>query len=353
MRLDDQFRLLEPVGLVDFQPVDETLMADTDEESSAADDADVSRYGMVRLTPLGLYGLRARLLESGLTAPAVGDLADKGANALLDGTAAFRRPLPGPRPEQWLARREPLAAARELLAAARGGDAGAPLRRLHCQQALSLVGLEAEPRCARSSTTPNWADSRGSGSPNTAPPMCPAVRGDDLLAHHRHDRRAARRRGQLRRAAGAGRGPRPATPAASSPRPGASTTRPLRTSWRRWAASTPTRRSPRSPQGRVQGTLATRRLSEPGRAEGGFPTRPRGGARSSARGASTRPPAPGRSFPVPGVASVPRPPEGGVPPSPGPGRGAPSRSRRGRPVPHPKTLGPVAESLRISWNRVR
>ncbi|MER7688564.1 hypothetical protein [Streptomyces sp. NPDC097610] len=145
MRLDDQFRLLEPVGLVDFQPVDETLMADTDEESPAADDADVSRYGMVRLTPLGLYGLRARLLESGLTAPAVGDLADKGADALLDGTAAFPPTAARAETEQWLARREPLPAARELLAAARGGDGGAPLRRLHCQQALSLVGLEAEP----------------------------------------------------------------------------------------------------------------------------------------------------------------------------------------------------------------
>ncbi|MFF1746984.1 hypothetical protein [Streptomyces mirabilis] len=146
MRLDDQFRLLEPVGLVDFQPVDETLMADTDEEfSAAADDADVSRYGMVRLTPLGLYGLRARLLESGLSAPAVGDLADKGADALLDGTAAFPPTAAQAETEQWLARREPLPAARELLAAARGGDAGAPLRRLHCQQALSLVGLEAEP----------------------------------------------------------------------------------------------------------------------------------------------------------------------------------------------------------------
>ena len=39
----------------------------------------------------------------------------------------------------------PCAAARELLAAARGADTGAPLRRLRCQQALSLVGTEAEP----------------------------------------------------------------------------------------------------------------------------------------------------------------------------------------------------------------
>lgn len=146
MKLDDQFRLLEPVGLVEYQPVDEALMADSDEEPAAqVDDTDVSRYGMVRLTPLGLYGLRARLLEAGFTAPAVGDLADKGADALLDGTATFPQRAAQAETEQWLARREPLAAVRELLAAARGLDAGAPLRRLRCQQALSLVGAEAEP----------------------------------------------------------------------------------------------------------------------------------------------------------------------------------------------------------------
>ncbi|MGW3116113.1 hypothetical protein ACWDBW_03020 [Streptomyces sp. NPDC001107] len=149
MRLDDQFRLLEPVGLVEYQPVDEALMAEPDdaaaEPAARADDTDVSRYGMVRLTPLGLYGLRARLLEAGLTAPAVGDLVDKGADALLDGTATFPQAAAQAETEQWLARREPLAAARELLAAARGLDAGAPLRRLRCQQALSLVGAEAEP----------------------------------------------------------------------------------------------------------------------------------------------------------------------------------------------------------------
>ncbi|WP_328503682.1 hypothetical protein OG828_37390 [Streptomyces sp. NBC_00457] len=146
MRLDDQFRMLAPVGLVEFQPVDEALMADADEEpASPVDDTDVSRYGMVRLTPLGLYGLRARLLEAGVEAPAVGDLADKGADALLDGTSVFPPAAAQAETEQWLARRDPLAAARELLAAARGADEGAPLRRLRCQQALSLVGAEAEP----------------------------------------------------------------------------------------------------------------------------------------------------------------------------------------------------------------
>ncbi|MFJ9036510.1 hypothetical protein ACIRF8_07955 [Streptomyces sp. NPDC102406] len=149
MRLDDQFRLLEPVGLVEFQPVDEALMAEADEvpvESvESVDEADVARYGMVRLTPLGLFGIRSRLLEAGVAAPAVGDLVDKGADMLLDGTSAFPQAAAQAEIEQWLARREPLGAARELLAAARGGDEGAPLRRLRCQQALSLVGAEAEP----------------------------------------------------------------------------------------------------------------------------------------------------------------------------------------------------------------
>ncbi|MER5221209.1 hypothetical protein [Streptomyces flaveus] len=144
MRLDDQFRLLEPAGLVDFQPVDETLMTDPDEEpATPSDETDISRYGMVRLTPLGLYGIRTRLQEGGLSAPAVGDLADKGADALLDGTSTFPPAAAQAETERWLARREPLAAARELLAAARGSDPGAPLRRLLCQQALSLVGTEA------------------------------------------------------------------------------------------------------------------------------------------------------------------------------------------------------------------
>ncbi|MEU0739750.1 hypothetical protein [Streptomyces sp. NPDC006134] len=153
MRLDEQFRLLEPAGLVEYTPVDEALLAEGEGEGgdtadgpvTTGDDMDVTRYGMVRLTPLGLYGLRARLLEAGFAAPAVGDLADKGADALLDGTAAFGPAAAQAETEQWLARREPLAAARELLAAARGSDAGAPLRRLCCQQALSLVGADAEP----------------------------------------------------------------------------------------------------------------------------------------------------------------------------------------------------------------
>ncbi|MFE7657103.1 hypothetical protein ACFU6M_30160, partial [Streptomyces bottropensis] len=109
MRLDDQFRVLEPIGLVEYQPVDEALMTDAEEVAagegpggaSAVDDTDVTRYGMVRLTPLGLYGMRARLQEAGVPAPAVGDLVDKGADALLDGTAGFPPAAAQAETEQW------------------------------------------------------------------------------------------------------------------------------------------------------------------------------------------------------------------------------------------------------------
>ncbi|WP_031072572.1 hypothetical protein [Streptomyces sp. NRRL S-118] len=147
MRLDDQFRVLEPIGLVEYTPVDEALMAEEGDAEAVAvgDDEDVSRYGLVRLTPLGLYGVRQRMLEAGVAAPAVGELADKGADALLEGVARFPEASARAETGEWLARREPLAAARELLAAAKGADPGSPLRRLHCQQALALAGAEAEP----------------------------------------------------------------------------------------------------------------------------------------------------------------------------------------------------------------
>ncbi|RSS84028.1 hypothetical protein [Streptomyces sp. WAC06614] len=159
MRLDDQFRQLEPIGLVEFRPVDEELMAEADDEELAAaagqDDEDVSRYGMVRLTPLGLYGVRARLLEAGVEAPAVGDLVDKGADVLLEVVSGYPESAAQAEIEAWLARASrdaaegtgsgPAPAVAELLAAARGADPGAPLRRLRCQQALAVAGPAAEP----------------------------------------------------------------------------------------------------------------------------------------------------------------------------------------------------------------
>ncbi|MBT2452341.1 hypothetical protein J7F03_35865 [Streptomyces sp. ISL-43] len=147
MRLDDQFRQLEPIGLVEFRPVDEELMAEADDEALAAgpvaDEEDVSRYGMVRLTPLGLYGIRARMLEAGIEAPAVGDLAGKGADVLLDAVSYYPEGAAQAEFEHWLADRPVADAVAELLAAARGADPGAPLRRLRCQQALAQAGADA------------------------------------------------------------------------------------------------------------------------------------------------------------------------------------------------------------------
>ncbi|MET8010514.1 hypothetical protein ABZU86_17550 [Streptomyces sp. NPDC005271] len=154
VRLDDQFRLLAPTGLIDYQPVDEALIEEVDGEGringpEAArpidDEEDVTRYGMVRLTPLGVYAVRSRMVEAGIDAPAVGDLADRGADVLLDALPGHPEPAAHAEAEQWLARRTPEEAARELLAAARGDDEDAPLRRLTCQQTLSLVGGAAEP----------------------------------------------------------------------------------------------------------------------------------------------------------------------------------------------------------------
>lgn len=145
MRLDDQFRLLETIGLVEYRPVDEALMAEEGEEPPPQpDDEDVSRYGLVWLTPLGLYGIRARLLE--------GDRRARGRRPRgqgCGGAARRARVLPravGARRDRAVAGPAcPADAARELLTAAEGDDGGAPLRRLHCQQALTLVGPQAEP----------------------------------------------------------------------------------------------------------------------------------------------------------------------------------------------------------------
>ncbi|GAA2989624.1 hypothetical protein [Streptomyces fulvorobeus] len=150
MRLDDQFRVLEPIGIVEYRPLDEALLTEEGEDGAApADEEDVTRYGLVKLTPLGLYGVRARMLEAGVDAPAIGDLAEKGADELLAGIGYYPEAAVRAETELWLARHGggagAVTAARELLSASRGADAGAPLRRLHCQQALALAGPEAEP----------------------------------------------------------------------------------------------------------------------------------------------------------------------------------------------------------------
>ncbi|MDH6113353.1 hypothetical protein P3T36_001766 [Kitasatospora sp. MAP12-15] len=150
--LDPMLADLAEIGMLDYQPIDPELF-DEDEEGGAElpdpseplDDDEAARFGLVRLTPLGQYGIRQWLLEEGYDAPLVGELAQGDAAALLQGIAEAANVLPEQEIRVWLAEREPLAAARELLDAARGRDRIGPLRRMLCQLALTELGSPAEP----------------------------------------------------------------------------------------------------------------------------------------------------------------------------------------------------------------
>ncbi|WP_052851854.1 hypothetical protein [Streptomyces avicenniae] len=154
LKLDDRFTTLAGTGLLDYRPVDESVLAeagDVTDVSGAADDAedpdddDMTRYGLARLTPLGLYGVRRRMLDAGVDAPAFGELADADAAALLAALPYRPEAMAREEAELWLDGRDPLPAARQLLEAARGDDPAAPGRRLGCQLVLSLLGDPAEP----------------------------------------------------------------------------------------------------------------------------------------------------------------------------------------------------------------
>ncbi|GAA1216741.1 hypothetical protein GCM10009665_03260 [Kitasatospora nipponensis] len=150
--LDPMLADLAEIGLLEYQPIDPDLF-DEDEETvieptdaaTPLDDTEAARFGLVRLTPLGQYGIRQWLLEEGYDAPLVGDHARGDALALLDGVAQAVNVLPEQEIRVWLTGREPLGAARELFEAARGEDPSAPLRRMLCQLALAELGEPAEP----------------------------------------------------------------------------------------------------------------------------------------------------------------------------------------------------------------
>ncbi|RMI46440.1 hypothetical protein [Streptomyces triticirhizae] len=153
VRLDEWFPVLAGTGIVEYRPIDDEVLGDDGEDGAPegfedigdADVDDLARYGQVRLTPLGFHGVRGRMAAAGVAVPAVGDLAGAPAGALLD---ALTERAPSDATEEaqlWLGEREPVAAARELLVAARGDDPAGPARRLGCQLALALLGAEAEP----------------------------------------------------------------------------------------------------------------------------------------------------------------------------------------------------------------
>ncbi|MFE6866817.1 hypothetical protein ACFVFS_09685 [Kitasatospora sp. NPDC057692] len=152
--LDPMLADLAELGVLEYRPIDPELFDEEDEgegrpaaqaEPAELDEAESARFGLVRLTPLGQYGIRQWLLEDGYDAPLVGDLARGDAAELLRGVSEAANVLPEEELKVWVAGREPVAAARELLAAARGIDAYAPMRRLLCHSALTLLGAPAEP----------------------------------------------------------------------------------------------------------------------------------------------------------------------------------------------------------------
>ncbi|MFD5320452.1 hypothetical protein [Streptomyces sp. NPDC127098] len=152
LKLDEQFSALVDTGLLEYEPVDESVLAEaegaeaiTEDDGEVDDTEDLARYGRARLTPLGLHAVRRRMIEAGLTAPLVGELADQDAAALLAALPYRPETAAHDEAELWLAAREPLSAARELLAAARGDDPAAPGRRLGCQLVLAMLDGRAEP----------------------------------------------------------------------------------------------------------------------------------------------------------------------------------------------------------------
>ncbi|MFJ7247201.1 hypothetical protein ACIQWA_21505 [Kitasatospora sp. NPDC098652] len=149
--LDPMLADLAELGLLEYRPIDPELFDEEEGEEPAVvgeaplDDEESARFGLVRLTPLGQYGIRQWLLEDGYDAPLVGELAQGDAAELLRGVCEAANVLPEEELRVWVVGREPEPAARELLAAARGDDAYGPLRRMLCVSALNLLGAGAEP----------------------------------------------------------------------------------------------------------------------------------------------------------------------------------------------------------------
>lgn len=154
--LDPMLQDLAAIGMVDYSPIDPTLFAEEDGTESTAlpegygtdpevDQAQAARFGLARLTPLGVHGVRQWLLEDGYQAPLVGEHAQGDAVDLLTGICASPNVLPHEEIREWLDGREPLPAAAELLAASRGNDMVAPVKRMFCGMALDYIGDAAVP----------------------------------------------------------------------------------------------------------------------------------------------------------------------------------------------------------------
>lgn len=111
--------------------------------------ADLARWGVLdgdpdgyRLTPLGVWGVRELLLADGYVAPLVGELAEGTADELVAGLTLHRAEEADEEIDLWLAGREPVDAARDLLEVM---AAGTPGTRNLAAVVLHRVGAEGEP----------------------------------------------------------------------------------------------------------------------------------------------------------------------------------------------------------------
>jgi hypothetical protein len=154
--LDPMLQDLADIGVLDYTPIDPTLFEESETDlpelptepfdpDVPVDETEAARFGLARLTALGVHQVRQWLLEDGYDAPLIGDHAKGDAAELLAGICGSANVLPDEEIEEWLTGREPLAAAAELLAASRGNDLVGPVRRLFCAVALTRIGAAAEP----------------------------------------------------------------------------------------------------------------------------------------------------------------------------------------------------------------
>ena len=152
--LDPMLQDLADIGVLDYRPIDPALFDESGDTAPEAvgpgldgdvDEAEAARFGLARLTALGVHQVRQWLLEEGYEAPLIGDLARGTAAELLEGICEAVNVLPDEEIAEWLIDRDPLPAAAELLAAARGNDLTGPTRRLLCAAALERLADEAEP----------------------------------------------------------------------------------------------------------------------------------------------------------------------------------------------------------------
>lgn len=177
MRLDDQFRLLEPIGLVAYRPMDEALLIEEgDPAEPPADDEDVSRYGMVKLTPSVCTASGPGCWKPESTPPRseISSTRAPTRSSVASRTTRRRRPAArsssgspaagrtAPRPNCWT---------RLAARTSRPRSVGCTASRRSRWSA-----RRRSPQSARCSTTRSWAALPGSGSRSTVRRTCPRRR---------------------------------------------------------------------------------------------------------------------------------------------------------------------------------